>query len=146
MPFKLLNILIGLITLSYPLLIYFGINKLPLGAFAGLLAILFGGRLLVAARINQQMNAFGRLLIPMTGLVVLFALSIWLLESKQLLLYYPVLVNLAMLVLFTHSLLRPPSIIEQLARISEPALPPEGVRYTRNVTWVWCFFFVSMPV
>ena len=56
--------------------------------------------------------------------------------------FYPVLVNLAMLVLFAASLYRPPSLIERLARLREPDLPPEGVRYTRRVTQLWCLFFV----
>ena len=33
-------------------------------------------------------------------------------------------------------------IIERLARLQEPDLPPEGVRYTRKVTWAWCGFFI----
>ncbi len=55
---------------------------------------------------------------------------------------YPVLMNVAMLMIFVRSLLRPPTIIERLARMVEPDLPTSGVRYTRSVTWVWCGFFV----
>jgi uncharacterized membrane protein len=33
-------------------------------------------------------------------------------------------------------------LVERLARLREPRLPPEGVRYTRRVTQVWCIFFV----
>ena len=47
-----------------------------------------------------------------------------------------------MLALFAASLYRPPSLIERLARLREPDLPPEGVRYTRRVTQLWCLFFV----
>jgi uncharacterized membrane protein len=55
---------------------------------------------------------------------------------------YPVLMNAAMLMIFACSLLRPPTVIERLARLVEPELPDSGVRYTRTVTWVWCWFFV----
>lgn len=34
-------------------------------------------------------------------------------------------------------------LVERLARLREPNLPPEGVRYTRKVTLVWCGFFVG---
>ncbi|MDD4916151.1 MAG: hypothetical protein PHW13_14090, partial [Methylococcales bacterium] len=34
------------------------------------------------------------------------------------------------------------SLIERLARIQHPDLPPEGVIYTRRVTQIWCAFFV----
>lgn len=55
---------------------------------------------------------------------------------------YPVWVNLVMLAVFGFSLFRPPSVVERLARLQEPDLPPSGVRYTRQVTKVWCGFFV----
>ena len=35
-----------------------------------------------------------------------------------------------------------PSLIERLARLQHPDLPPEGVIYTRRVTQVWCGFFI----
>ncbi|EXJ46560.1 putative dNA gyrase subunit B [Vibrio parahaemolyticus VPTS-2010_2] len=47
-----------------------------------------------------------------------------------------------MLCVFAFSLKQPQSIIERLARLQEPELPPSGVAYTRKVTMVWCVFFV----
>lgn len=55
---------------------------------------------------------------------------------------YPVAINAVMLTLFAVSLWQGPPIIERLARLREPDLPPAGVRYTRRVTQVWCVFFV----
>ncbi|MNT75762.1 hypothetical protein D3C72_2146860 [compost metagenome] len=46
-----------------------------------------------------------------------------------------------MLAVFGASLRVGRPIVEQLARLRHPDLPPEGVRYTRNVTRVWCAFF-----
>jgi len=54
---------------------------------------------------------------------------------------YPVLINMIMLVLFGYSLIFPPAIIERIARIREPDLPPRAIVYTRRVTQVWCGFF-----
>jgi uncharacterized membrane protein len=56
---------------------------------------------------------------------------------------YPALVNLALFALFASSLWRGPSIVERVARLHDPALPPAGVAYTRRVTQVWCVFFVA---
>lgn len=57
---------------------------------------------------------------------------------------YPVFMNVAMLLAFGYSLWRPPSMIEQFARLVEPDLPPSGVRYTRSVTRIWaCFFMLN---
>src|SRR3546814_9842236 len=47
-----------------------------------------------------------------------------------------------MFALFFLSLLQPPSMIERFARIVEPNLPETGVWYTRQVTKIWCAFFV----
>jgi uncharacterized membrane protein len=56
--------------------------------------------------------------------------------------FYPALVNGVMLVIFSSSLMSSPSLIERLARLQHPDLPPEGVIYTRRVTEVWCGFFI----
>ncbi|MEC8916113.1 MAG: hypothetical protein VX796_00670 [Pseudomonadota bacterium] len=55
---------------------------------------------------------------------------------------WPVIVNLALLLVFSHGLRHPPPLIERLARRQEPDLPPHAVRYTRRVTQAWCVFFV----
>ena len=46
-----------------------------------------------------------------------------------------------MLALFSFSLFRPPSIVEQMTRLKEPDFPTAAVSYTRKVTMVWCGFF-----
>ncbi len=55
---------------------------------------------------------------------------------------YPVLVNVALLISFSATLLFPPSMIEIVARAREPDFPVEAVAYTRHVTQVWCVFFI----
>jgi hypothetical protein len=55
---------------------------------------------------------------------------------------YPVAVNLGFLGYFLLSLRAGQSAIERIARIAEPNLPPEGVRYTRFLTKAWCLLFL----
>jgi uncharacterized membrane protein len=55
---------------------------------------------------------------------------------------YPVAMNAAMLYAFARTLWHPPSMIERFARLVEPDLDADGVRYTRKVTMVWVGFFV----
>ncbi len=50
--------------------------------------------------------------------------------------------NVAMLTVFGYSYFKPPTVIESLARLTEPNFSEAGVRYTTNVTVVWCAFFV----
>jgi uncharacterized membrane protein len=56
---------------------------------------------------------------------------------------YPLAVNAGLLIAFGLSL-RPGAIpvVERLARLQEPELPPHAVAYTRTVTKAWCAFFV----
>jgi uncharacterized membrane protein len=63
-------------------------------------------------------------------------------DDALLLKLYPVAVNAVMLCTFAVSLWKPPCVVERLARLTEPNLPAEGVRYTEMVTLVWCAFFV----
>ena len=123
-----------LITLLYPLVIWFGHGQIEPRWLAALLLLALATRLpaLKISRIARWSVAGG---------LLLAAFAIWdnmLLPLKL----YPVLVNCAMLTVFGYSLLSPPSIIERMARLRDPALPAAAVRYTRRVTQIWCVFFV----
>lgn len=78
----------------------------------------------------------------MAGALLLVGLTVW---SNQLLplKLYPFLMNVLTLGVFGYSLFYPPSIVERIARITEPDLPPEAIGYTRRVTQVWCIFFIA---
>lgn len=54
---------------------------------------------------------------------------------------YPVLVSLAFLVFFAFSL-KNEAVITKIARLKEPDLDEKGMIYTRNLTKIWCAFFV----
>jgi len=72
-----------------------------------------------------------------------FLLVTSVLNDSTWLLAYPVVVSGIFLGLFGYSLLHPPTIVERIARLHEPDLPLRGVAYTRNVTRVWCWFFLA---
>lgn len=76
-------------------------------------------------------------LLALAGCIV-FALV----GTKAGLRWYPVLINAIMLAVFGASLRYGPPLIERIARLQHPDLPPEGVRYTRKVTQVWVGFFL----
>ena len=83
---------------------------------------------------------------PTAGFVVavlgLLCLALWQSNDPVWVLAYPVAVSSVLLLLFAGSLLRPPSIVERIARLQTPDLPPAAVTYTRHVTRVWCGFFI----
>jgi uncharacterized membrane protein len=123
-----------LITLLYPLVIWFGHGQVEPRWLALLLLIAIATRLptLKISRVARWSASAG---------LVLAAVAVWsnvLLPLKL----YPVLVNCSMLAVFGYSLVSPPSIIERMARLRDPALPVAAVIYTRRVTQIWCGFFV----
>ena len=67
----------------------------------------------------------------------------WLYNDALPLKLYPVVVNATLLAVFAASLVRPPTVVERLARLSAPGLPPEAIPYVTRVTRVWCVFFVA---
>jgi uncharacterized membrane protein len=128
------SVLLWLLTLAYPLLVYFTLTRfqpryLALLLLAIALARLGGGRRDVLAWTTA-------------GAALTLALSAGWLNQAMPIKLYPVLVNALMLILFALSLRHPPSVVERLARLQEPELPPHAVAYTRRVTQVWCGFFV----
>jgi uncharacterized membrane protein len=124
--------------MAYPLIVYFGLPflspSLLIGAALGLLAL----RLLVTRRSVGSDYWHRPLLIAGGVLIVLAAI-----DSRMAVKAYPVLISLAAAAVFGASLLSPPTVIERLARLSEPNLSPEGVAYTRTVTQVWTIFLLS---
>lgn len=132
-------VIVGVLAL-YPLLVYVGIGRFGVGPIAAVLAFVCMLRLL-ALRSRGGRQPFTRgLMIVCAGGVVLAGVS-FVLESEEAMLYYPVLMNAGLLAVFAASLVRPPSIVERLARLKDPDLPPHAVVYTRRVTIAWTVFF-----
>jgi uncharacterized membrane protein len=123
-----------LVTLTYPFLVYWGIQNYDAAMLLPLLAVM-----LVLRWFTDRQGRDRRVIVfSIIGLmlVTLFA------GARQGLMFYPVLVNAGLLLVFASSLFAHQTVIEKIARIKEPDLPPEGVAYTRKVTWVWCGFFL----
>ena len=131
----IVNGTIAILTLLYPFVVYFGTQYLELWKIAGILIVLLSMRLLACIAIKHWSSP-----LLLVG-ILYFSFAIW---SDQLLTlrFYPVIANATVLALFSWSLFSPPSLIERIARIQHPNLPPEGVIYTRRVTQVWCLFFI----
>lgn len=119
-------------TISYPLVIYFGLTYFEPRWLALLLLTLVVVRASVLRDRLWLSAALG------AGVLVVAGFT----NSGLPLKLYPVMVSAVMLATFASSLRFPPSAIERLARLREPDLPPDGVRYTRKLTMVWCGFFV----
>jgi uncharacterized membrane protein len=124
----------------YPLLVYAAIGRVGPAGVAAILAAVCLVRLVVLRLRGRAAFGGPYLELLCVGGMGLAAVSFWL-DSSGAVLYYPVLVNAALLLVFAASLVSPPSVIERIARLREPALPPAAVVYTRRVTVVWAVFF-----
>ncbi|MFB4392663.1 MULTISPECIES: hypothetical protein [unclassified Pseudomonas] len=118
----------------YPFAVHFGMAHFAPWQFAVLLGGLWLARALKTPRHTHDLC----MAVAALAFCVLLGLS----DSPQLLRWYPVLINAFMLVWFGSSLLHGMPVAERLARLREPQLPAQGVRYTRRVTQVWCLFFL----
>lgn len=60
---------------------------------------------------------------------------------------YPILFSIGLAAVFSHSLLRPPTVMEQIAWLSRPNLDPAAIAYLRKLTVVWlCFFVINAAI
>ena len=134
-----LRVVFGVALLLYPILVYVGLQELSVRTLALLLLAVVVIRGVIQAKSISQAGVAGWLMMMVAALILVAALAT---NSQRYFLYYPVVMNLAMLGLFASSILFPPTVIERLARLHEPELPPDGVAYTRKVTLVWCVFFI----
>lgn len=135
----LMRLATGAIVLAWPLLVGFGLAHNGLHWLLPVMAALL---LLRLFQVRKQAGPMRRVLqsVALAGIALCVASSV--LKAHQLLLFYPVVVNLVMLAVFGGSLWSAMPLLERLARLREPNLPPEGVRYTRQVTRIWCLFFI----
>ena len=128
-----MRVAVILVSVAYPLLVYFGIGVLE----PRWVALLFCG-LALARGLATHDSLWLSASIGAAVLAVVSVIGNALMPLKL----YPVLVNAVMFVAFFVSLLSPASAIERIARLRDPDLPPAAVAYTRRVTQIWCGFFV----
>jgi len=130
---RMSTLILSLATLAYPLVVYLGYGRIePYWITLALVALM----LLRAWAARDAVWLFAGMGSALLALVS-FIGGGWV-PLKL----YPVLVNAVLLAVFAASVLHPPTVIERIARLAEPALPAGGVAYTRQVTLVWCGFFV----
>lgn len=115
----------------YPAIVYAARDAVPPAAFVAAALGLIGLRLLTSG--GEAARAWRPpLLAGAAALTALLPLDPWLAARA-----YPVVLSLGFAAAFAVTLRHPPSLVERLARLREPALPPEGQAHCRAVTWVW---------
>jgi uncharacterized membrane protein len=120
--------------LIYPFLVYFGLSRLPPGV------LVLAGLALIGLRMAAMPSAANAVALLAAGMALA---GLLLLSPDRAVLAYPIVISLATAAIFTLSLVRPPTVVERMARLREPDLPPEGIAYCRKVTAVWALFLIG---
>lgn len=131
---KLSSILLPVIGLLYPFFVYFGMEHVSTPVFA----LILGAVWLIRAPVLLRQPGGHWMLGAALAYCVLLAFS----GEALMLRWYPALISALLLFVFGISLKYGPPMVERIARVREPDLPPEAIPYTRKVTWVWVGFFV----
>jgi uncharacterized membrane protein len=131
---QLLKVAVIALSICYPFMVYWGLQYYDARLLLPLLLILLALRWLTGTGLSQHKVV----IVTLLGIIVIA--MIW--GTQLSLKFYPVMMNFGFLSLFASSLMSPPSIVERLARLKEPDLPPKAVAYTHKVTQVWSVFFL----
>lgn len=126
-----------IVGLAYPFLLYTGVGGHLTHPLLLVMAVLWVLRGVLAKPVASTRVRLGALAIGVFCVVA--AIVPW----KAPALFYPVMVNAMLGLLFGHSLIHGPSLVEQIATRQQGPLDGAGQRYTRRVTRVWTLFFVA---
>jgi uncharacterized membrane protein len=130
-----------LLTLGYPVLVYFALQAVsPRALGLGILA-LFALRLAFVA--PRKLVAHARLAGPVAAAIVAASAVTLVWNDPRALLLSPVLVNVALLLSFALSFSARETLIEALALAQVGTLSLEERAYCRKVTGLWCAFFLA---
>lgn len=128
------NLLLTLASLAYPIVWFFAGQSHPILI---VLPYLLAGLWLLKGGLEKSpwLRYFSWV---MTAVLLVIGVG----RTIGLMYWYPVIINGLMLVLFGSSLWQKQSLVERIARLQTPDLPPQAVAYTRKVTQLWCGVFL----
>lgn len=132
---KALWLLIGALSITYPVLVYFGLQRFEPKILGLTFVFVYLVRLLITST-----SAKARIVICLAAAGV--AVLVWGVNSERLLVLVPVIINFVFCGVFLHSLFQPPTIPAKFARRSHGELDDELIRYTDGVTYLWIGFFI----
>ena len=133
------RVAVGLLGLSYPLLVYVGLTRLGIREVALALVLLAAARLAFSVRADSWQGRRPAI-VPLALAGAVAGLGA-LLDDERVFLFVPFLVNAALLFGFARTLWRGPPIVETFANLQVDGLSPAEVSYCRTVTRAWCGFF-----
>ncbi len=136
LPIKLL---VGALFLAYPFIIYYGLLHFALWQLAAVITVIAGLRLFV---FKDKQSILAKVGFYSSLFLIAFSIISAILDSNGWLKLYPIVVSSLSLVLFFSSLFSEKSAIQRIAEIKEKNIDAKKQKYMRNLTKIWCAFFV----
>ena len=132
---KAAGIIAILLIVSYPFLVYWGINHISIKLIGW---VFLGVIILRTVIFKAQLKQWIPILLGIAATTVLLNLF----NDPVYLKLNPVIISSSVLFTFGYTLIYPPSMIETFARIQDKDLPEKAVPYCRKVTVIWCIFLL----
>ena len=136
---SIINKITNILFVFYPFIIYLSLHYQHVELAIFYLIFLFVLRLITLPKLFSNIKWLSKVV---TCFGLLLTIISWLFSKYQLLLFYPVAINLIFFIVFSYSLTQPQTIIEKFAEMKDRQLPDQAVQYIRNVTIFWCIFFI----
>ncbi|MFC4701783.1 hypothetical protein ACFO4O_16650 [Glaciecola siphonariae] len=133
----ILSLLIAALLLSYPFVVYRFVETIEPMVFAAVLFIAGLLRFLVLGKTRQGSDY---LILIAVGF---FCACVVIINSEQILKFYPVLMNVAIGTLFITSLKNEHCLIEKFAHLSKKKPPPEAKGYLRSLSLAWGLLLIT---
>lgn len=127
----LLNLLIIVLSVAYPLMVYFSIQDLSPLFFSVMIAALA----IIKFSISTDKNSKNEIILLIASLAC--AVFIYFSKSEYSIKLYPVVISCFVGGLFAVSLLDKESLIERVARLRGKTITPFAKVYTRWLTLIW---------
>ena len=128
--------LVVLVIVAYPLGVYFGLKVMPPSFLGLVLAVL------IALRFGIIRPEERRILMPLLAGFLAFAITAAIVGSEKVLLFYPVLVNASLFVLFAWTLRSGEPLLLRMVRARGMKMSRYGPAYLYYLTLIWAGFFL----
>lgn len=128
----LLNSILMTLGILYPFALWF----FPLDSLLSLFVVL--GVLWILRALVLQQREYAILGVLVCGVFLMY----FIFKEQNWLYFYPIFINVALLFYFAYSL-KGEALITQFARKKNPHLSDFAMNYTRNLTKIWCGFFIG---
>ena len=134
------RILAGLAVVGYPVAVYAGLTWWSTRAVAAIVLAMVVPSTILKVRRASRDTQIAVLSAPL-GVVALVLIALATGDARFILVM-PVLVNAVLFITFARTLAGDVSMIERYAQLMEPNLSPPERAHCRQVTQVWCGFFI----